>query len=147
MRRVDLQHLGRDGRDDLDVARLELSAQRRELLVLEVVLDRERLECALLDRAALLSLFEQGLERYFGDRAQFSSLPLLRVNVLRKFAFSGAAVPLRREHTDTAATRHLRNRINAPRAACIPGRRLGRRRPRDTISSGWRRGTPRSRAW
>jgi hypothetical protein len=74
-----LQSLSRDGRDDLDLARLELRAQGRDLLVLEVVLERERLERALLDRAALLRVLEQGLERYFDDRAQFSSHPFLRI--------------------------------------------------------------------
>ncbi|TML52068.1 MAG: hypothetical protein E6G15_11575 [Actinobacteria bacterium] len=67
-----------DRREDLDLARLELGAQGRELVVFELVLDGERLEGALLDRALLLRLFEDGLDRCFiFDRGQFCSLPSL----------------------------------------------------------------------
>jgi hypothetical protein len=45
---------------------------RGKLLLVEVVLERERLEDTLLERAALLRLFEQGLDRCFKQgRAQF----------------------------------------------------------------------------
>ena len=65
-----------DRREDLDLARLELGAQGGELVVLELVLEGERLEGRLLDLAVLLGLFESGLDRCFEfDRAQFSSLP------------------------------------------------------------------------
>jgi hypothetical protein len=48
---------------NLDVARLELRAQLGELVLLELVLERERLECALVDRAALLGLVEECSDR------------------------------------------------------------------------------------
>ena len=65
-----------DRHEDLDLARLELGAQGGELVVLELVLESERLEGRLLDLAMLLGLFENGLDRCFEfDRAQFSSLP------------------------------------------------------------------------
>jgi hypothetical protein len=65
-----------DRREDLDLARLELGAQGRELVFFELVLERERLEGALLDRALLLRLLEDGLNRCFVfDGAQFRSLP------------------------------------------------------------------------
>jgi hypothetical protein len=65
--------LGR--REDLDLAGLQLGTDRRELVFLELVLVRERLEDALLDRAPLLRLFEDGLDRYVkADRAQCRSL-------------------------------------------------------------------------
>jgi len=74
---VALLRAGRgDRREDLDLARLELGAQGRELVVFELVLDGERLEGALLDRALLLRLLEDGLDRCFEfDGAQFRSLP------------------------------------------------------------------------
>jgi hypothetical protein len=65
-----------DRREDLDLARLELGAQRGKLVVLELVLERERLEDRLLDLAVLFRLLEDGLDRCFEfDRAQFRSLP------------------------------------------------------------------------
>jgi hypothetical protein len=65
--------LGR--REDLDLAGLQLRTDRRELLFLELVLVRERLEDALLDRSPLLRLFEDGLDRYFeANGAQCPSL-------------------------------------------------------------------------
>jgi hypothetical protein len=65
-----------DRREDLDLARLELGTQGGELVLLELVLERERLEGRLLDLAVLLGLLENGLDRCFEfDRAQFSSLP------------------------------------------------------------------------
>jgi len=65
-----------DRREDFDLARLELGTQGGELVLLELVLERERLEGRLLDLAVLLGLLENGLDRCFEfDRAQFSSLP------------------------------------------------------------------------
>jgi hypothetical protein len=67
-----------DRHEDLDLARLELGPQRGELVFLELVLERERLEGRLLDLAVLLCILENGLDRCFEfDRAQFSSLPFL----------------------------------------------------------------------
>ena len=67
-----------DRREDLDLARLELGAQGGELVLLELVLERERLEGRLLDLAVLLGLLENGLDRCFEfDGAQFSSLPFM----------------------------------------------------------------------
>jgi hypothetical protein len=49
---------------------------RCKLLLVEVVLERERLEIVLLEDAALLRLVEQGLDRCFKQgRAQFVSHP------------------------------------------------------------------------
>src|SRR5207245_828378 len=59
-------------REDLDLTGLQLGANRGELLVLELMLERKRLEDGLLERAALLRLVEDGLNRYFeADGAQF----------------------------------------------------------------------------
>ncbi len=67
-----------DGREDLDLARLELGPDRGQLLTLELVLERECLESALLDRATVFGLVEDSLNRYFEvDGAQFVSLPSL----------------------------------------------------------------------
>jgi hypothetical protein len=61
-----------DRRENLHVALLELRPQCGQLVVLELVLERERLEDALLDRPALLGLVEDSLNRYLvGDGAQF----------------------------------------------------------------------------
>jgi hypothetical protein len=73
-----LRASGLDRHKDLDLAGLELGTKGGDLIFLEVVLVRERLEGALLDRAPLLGLFEDGLDRYVkADGAQFSSLPSL----------------------------------------------------------------------
>jgi hypothetical protein len=61
--------LGR-GRHEVDLARLELGAERRDLVLVEVVLEGERLEGLLLDRAALLGLVEK-LTNEFGRAGQF----------------------------------------------------------------------------
>jgi hypothetical protein len=58
--------------DDLDVARVQLLAKLGELFVLEIVLERERLERALFDCSALLGFVEKGANRYFKNVAQFS---------------------------------------------------------------------------
>jgi hypothetical protein len=55
--------LGLSRREDLDLAGLQLGTDRRDLVFLELVLVRERLEDALLDRAPLLRLFEDGMDR------------------------------------------------------------------------------------
>jgi hypothetical protein len=66
----------RDRGEDLDLARLELGTYGGKLLVVEVVLERERLEDAFLQRAALLRLVEGGLDRCIKrGRAQFVSHP------------------------------------------------------------------------
>jgi hypothetical protein len=65
--------LGR--REDLDLTGLQLGTDCRELVFLELVFMRKRLEDALLDRAPLLRLFEDGLDRYvITDGAQCPSL-------------------------------------------------------------------------
>ncbi len=49
---------------------------RRELLLVKIVLERERLEDALLEGAALLRLVEKGLDWWIKQgRAQFVSHP------------------------------------------------------------------------
>jgi hypothetical protein len=60
---------------DLDVAGLELGADLGELLLVEVMLESERLEGTLLDRAALLRLVEELRDNKFKSVAQFVSLP------------------------------------------------------------------------
>jgi hypothetical protein len=64
---------------DLDVAGLELSAKRPEVILLEVVLERERLQGALLDLPSVLALVEERLKRCFKHGAQFFSLPSIVV--------------------------------------------------------------------
>ena len=57
-------HLAR-GRDDVDLAGLQLDPQGRELVLIEIVLGAERLERALLDRPALLGIAEECLNWLF----------------------------------------------------------------------------------
>ncbi len=57
--------------DERHVASLELSAKRSEVVVLEVVLDRERLESALVDLSIRLDLLEKRVKRCFKNGAQF----------------------------------------------------------------------------
>jgi len=61
---------------DLDGARLELGANVREVVFVEVVLERERFELVLGRATAFLGLLEEAVERCFNDGAQF--YPLLR---------------------------------------------------------------------
>jgi hypothetical protein len=61
--------------DDLDVALGEFGAKIDKLVAVEIVLERERLERALFDRAALFGLVEKGANREFKNVAQLSSLP------------------------------------------------------------------------
>ena len=64
------------GLDDLDLAGLELGPEGRELFLVEVVLERDRLESGLVDRPALLGLREKRLNWSFKHRGtQFCSLP------------------------------------------------------------------------
>jgi hypothetical protein len=66
--------LGR--RDDLDLARLELGAQRAQLLLVEVVLVGERLECLFVDCPPLLRLLDEAEDGYVKIQgAQVYSLP------------------------------------------------------------------------
>jgi hypothetical protein len=60
--------------DDLDSARLELSTERAEVVLVEVVLGRERLEGELVEKADLLGIVEEGPGINFQQIAQFSSL-------------------------------------------------------------------------
>ncbi len=55
---------------DFHVARIELGANRGDLLIAEVVLDRERLEGALLERPPLLGLVDERGDRCVQNRAQ-----------------------------------------------------------------------------
>jgi hypothetical protein len=64
--------------DDLNVALDEFGAKLSELVIVEIVLDGERLERACFDQAALLGFVEERTYRYLKNVAQFSSLPLLR---------------------------------------------------------------------
>jgi hypothetical protein len=62
-------------RDDLDLARVELRAQRGQLILLELVLGGECLQGGIVDRAALLGVLEEGLDRGRKSRcAQVRSL-------------------------------------------------------------------------
>jgi hypothetical protein len=68
--------LGLGGRDDLDLAGLELRAQCRELVLVEVVLVRERLQRLLVDCPTLLRLLDEAEDGYLKiDGAQVYSLP------------------------------------------------------------------------
>jgi hypothetical protein len=68
--------LGLGGRDDLDLAGLELRAQCRELVLVEVVLVRERLQRLLVDCPTLLRLLDEAEDGYLKiDGAQIYSLP------------------------------------------------------------------------
>jgi hypothetical protein len=67
------------GGDEIDGARVKLGAQRGQLVVVELVLDCERLQRGLVDRAALLGVVEEGLDRGRKSRsAQLRSLLLVR---------------------------------------------------------------------
>jgi len=57
--------------DDLDLPGLELGAQLGEILLVEVVLERERLQGGLVDRLVLLGLFEERRDSKFKRGAQF----------------------------------------------------------------------------
>ncbi|MGH3035294.1 MAG: hypothetical protein ACRDON_12185 [Gaiellaceae bacterium] len=72
---IRLRRSVRCGRDELDLAGLQVCAEAGDLLVIEIVLDGESLQRALLDGSALLRLVEERLERYFKNGRQFSSLP------------------------------------------------------------------------
>jgi hypothetical protein len=58
------------GRGDVDLAGLELHAQSAELVVIEIVLLRESIEVALVDRSALLGFGDESLNRLFENDAQ-----------------------------------------------------------------------------
>jgi hypothetical protein len=67
------------GGDEIDGARVQLGAQRGQLVVVELVLDCKRLQRGLVDRAALLGVVEEGLDRGRKSRsAQLRSLLLVR---------------------------------------------------------------------
>jgi hypothetical protein len=67
------------GGDEIDGARVKLGAQRGQLVVVELVLDCKRLQRGLVDRAALLGVVEEGLDRGRKSRsAQLRSLLLVR---------------------------------------------------------------------
>ena len=73
-RRVRLDRGGRFVRrwlDDLDLPGLELGTQLDEILLVEVVLERERLQGGLVDRLVLLGLFEERRDSKFKRSAQF----------------------------------------------------------------------------
>ena len=80
--RVRVRRGGRNVRrrlDDLDLPGLELGAQLDEILLVEVVLERERLQGGLVDRLVLLGLFEErGDSKFKRGGAQFCSHPSLR---------------------------------------------------------------------
>jgi hypothetical protein len=73
-----LDRLAAHRRGEIVLACLERRPQRGELLLVEVVLDRESLECALLDRPVLLGLGQERLDWVFKNRGQFFSLPSVR---------------------------------------------------------------------
>jgi hypothetical protein len=76
------------GLDDLDLPGLELGAQLGEILLVELVLKRERLQGGLVDRLVLLGLFEERRDSKFKGRAQFCSHPLLRRCRANTWAFA-----------------------------------------------------------
>jgi hypothetical protein len=90
---------GRGGRVDLDVTRLELGPKLDEVFVVEVVLERERLEGGFVDRAVVLGVVEELVNRCFENGVQVLLLPSSRS------AASGAATAL--EALDPAAARDL----------------------------------------
>jgi hypothetical protein len=51
------------GADEIDLARVELRAQRGELIVLELMLGGECLQSGFVEDAALLGVVEEGLDR------------------------------------------------------------------------------------
>jgi hypothetical protein len=80
-----------DGRNEVDGARVELGAQRGQLFVVELVLDCERLQRGLVNRAALLGVVEEGLDRGSKSRsAQLRSLLLVRVTGAQRANVAGA---------------------------------------------------------
>ena len=95
--------LGGGRSEDLDLARVELGAKRGDLLLVEVVLDRERLDGGLVDLSTLLGFVEKRLKRCFKQGAQFGSTPYAR----RRGARAACALP--------------RTRWNAGRSCGIPG--------------------------
>jgi hypothetical protein len=102
---------GRGGRVDLDVTRLELGPKLDEIFVVEVVFKRERLEGGLVDRAVVLGVVEELVNRCFENGVQFLLLPSSRS------AASGAATAL--EALDPAAALH------AAFCACVGGMTFG----------------------
>jgi hypothetical protein len=81
--------LGGSRGEDLDLARIELSAERSDLVFIEVVLDRERLDRGLVDLSALLGFVQERLKRCFKQGAQFGSTPYVR----REEARAESALP------------------------------------------------------
>jgi hypothetical protein len=63
---------------DLDSPRVQLGAKLDELVLVEIVLQRERLELLLSRRTPLLRLLEEGTERCFENAGQLSSLLSIR---------------------------------------------------------------------
>jgi len=79
------------GADEIDPARVELGAQRGEVVVLELVLDGECLQGGFVDDAALLGVVEEGLDRGRKSRsAQLRSLLLVRVTGAQRANVAGA---------------------------------------------------------
>jgi hypothetical protein len=83
-------------RGDLDLACLELRPDPGELVVVELVLERKCLERALIDRAAILGVLEELVDRCFENGVQIFSL--------RRSAARSGAAPL--EPLDSAAALH-----------------------------------------
>jgi hypothetical protein len=80
-----------DGRNEVDGAGVELGAQRGQLVVVELVVDCECLQRGLVDRAALLGVLEEGLDRGRKSRsAQLRSLLLVRVTGAQRANVAGA---------------------------------------------------------
>ena len=76
-------------RDDLVAALLELGPEVRQLLLVQLVLVRVRLEGLLLELSELLRLVDEGAGFQFSKLGQFSSLLLL---LQRTGAWCGAAL-------------------------------------------------------
>ena len=79
------------GGDEIDGARVKFGAQRGQLVVVQLVVDCERLQRGLVDRAALLGIVEEGLDRGRKSRsAQLRSLLLVRVTGAQRANVAGA---------------------------------------------------------
>ena len=88
--------LGGSRSEDLDLEGVELSAKRCDGLLIEVVLDRERLDGGLVDLSTLLGFIQERLKRCFKQGAQFGSTPYVR----REGARAESALPRTRGNAE-----------------------------------------------
>jgi hypothetical protein len=75
-------------REQVDRARVELRAQRGQLVVVELMIDRKCLQRGLVDRAALFGVVEEGLDRgRKSRRAQGRSTPSIGLRARRGWRY------------------------------------------------------------